>query len=92
MKTKMDMLIETYAEVNYLTTEQVKKEIKSGWIDGNMLFEEWLKYEGIFGYSEKIINIFDTCEKSGIEDYKQQVIKIPGDPHGKPGFFYVRRF
>ena len=45
MKTKMDMLIETYAEVNYLTTEQVKKEIKSGWIDGNMLFEEWLKYE-----------------------------------------------
>ena len=52
------MLIETYAEVNYLTTEQVKKEIKSGWIDGNMLFEEWLKYEGIFGYSEKIINIF----------------------------------
>ena len=67
MKTKMDMLIETYAEVNYLTTEQVKKEIKSGWIDGNMLFEEWLKYEGIFGYSEKIINIFDTCEKAGLK-------------------------
>ena len=53
--------------LNYLTTEQVKKEIKSGWIDGNMLFEEWLKYEGIFGYSEKIINIFDTCEKAGLK-------------------------
>ncbi len=30
MKTKMDMLIETYAEVNYLTTEQVKRKSKAG--------------------------------------------------------------
>ena len=67
MEATMDMLIDAYAEMNHLTAAQVKEEIGSGWIDGNMLFEEWLKYEGIFGYSARIINVFDACEKAGLK-------------------------
>lgn len=67
MNITMEMLIDAYAEMNHLTTAQVKDEIKHGWIDGNMLFEDWLKYEGIFGYSARIINIFDACEKAGLK-------------------------
>lgn len=67
MNITMEMLIDAYAEMNHLTTAQVKDEIKHGWIDGNTLFEDWLKYEGIFGYSARIINIFDACEEAGIK-------------------------
>ena len=40
MNITMEMLIDAYAEMNYLTTAQVKDEIKHGWIDGNILFED----------------------------------------------------
>ena len=67
MNTTMEMLIDVYAEVNHLTESQVKEEIRSGWIDGNELFEDWLKYEGIHGYSARIIKIFDACEAAGLK-------------------------
>ena len=47
MNITMEMLIDAYAEMNHLTTAQVKDEIKHGWIDGKRnfrLFKENHKY------------------------------------------------
>lgn len=69
MKTNktIEMLIKVYAEYNFLTENQVKEEIKKGWISGNELFQDWLKYEGIFGYGDMIIKIFQDCEEAGLK-------------------------
>lgn len=66
-KSTMRMLIDAYAEVNQLTVNEVDEEIAYGFIDGKDLFEAWLNYEGIFGYSRKIINVFGACEDAGIK-------------------------
>lgn len=69
MKTNetVEMLIKTYAEYNNLNEKEVREEIQKGWIDGSVLFEDWLKYEGIIGYGYKIIRIFQDCEKAGLK-------------------------
>lgn len=66
-KLTMRMLIDAYAEENRLTVQEVDEDIAYGFIDGKMLFEAWLNYEGIFGYSREIINVFDACEAAGIK-------------------------
>lgn len=69
MKTNetVEMLIKVYAEYNFLTESQVKEEIRKGWISGNELFQDWLKYEGIFGYGDLIKKIFQDCEEAGLK-------------------------
>lgn len=69
MKTNktVEMLIETYAEYNNLTEQEVREEIQKGWIDGSVLFEDWLNYEGIKGYGRKIIRVFQDCEQAGLK-------------------------
>ena len=69
MKTNetIEMLIKVYAEYNFLTVNQVKEEIRKGWISGNELFADWLKYEGIFGYDSLIVKIFQDCEEAGLK-------------------------
>ena len=69
MKTNktVEMLIETYAEYNNMNEEAVREEIQKVRIDGSLLFEDWLNYEGIIGYGQKIIKIFQDCEKAGLK-------------------------
>lgn len=50
-----------------MNEEAVREEIQKGWIDGSLLFEDWLNYEGIIGYGQKIIKIFQDCEKAGLK-------------------------
>ena len=69
MKTNetVEMLIKTYAEFNDLDEEDVREDIRKGWIDGEMLFQDWLKYEGIRGYGSVIVKIFHDCEEAGLK-------------------------
>lgn len=55
-------IIEIYAESNHLTVSQVKHEIRTGWIDRDMLFDAWLVYEGIIGYTGSILNVLEEIE------------------------------
>lgn len=57
-----DKIIEIYAESNHMTITQVKHEIQIGWIDRDMLFDAWLVYEGIIGYTGAILNVLEEIK------------------------------
>ena len=57
-----ESIVKIYAEMNYLSVAAVKQEIRNGWIDREMLFEAWLVYEGIIGYTHKILSALDTID------------------------------
>lgn len=69
MKTNetVEMLIKTYTEFNHLDEEDVREDIRKGWIDGEILFQDWLRNEGIIGYGSLIIKIFQDCEEAGLK-------------------------
>lgn len=56
-------LIKIYAEKYYLSTAAVNKEIREGWVSKEELFEAWLEYEGIIGYTNKILNVLEIIDK-----------------------------
>lgn len=63
----LETLIERYAEFNGISKEEAEGEMERGWIDGYMLLYAWLNYEGIIGYTHKIIEIFDICEEEKLK-------------------------
>lgn len=58
-----EAIIKIYAEKYYLSTAAIEKEIREGWVSKEELFEAWLEYEGIIGYTNKILNTLETIDK-----------------------------
>ena len=57
-----EQVVKIYAEVNGVSTDEVKKDVIDGWTTKEMLFEAWLENEGIFGYTRKILNVIEAIE------------------------------
>lgn len=58
-----ESIIKIYAEVNNVDPYEIKKDVRKGWISKEELFEAWLKYEGIFGYTHKILSVLEELNK-----------------------------
>lgn len=58
--TIMD-LCRAYGEINHLHPIEVKSQYDAGWITKYELFDAFLRYEGIIGYTDKIISAFRIC-------------------------------
>lgn len=58
----LDKLIKIYAEVNYLDEYKVFQDLLKGWIAADDLLDTWLRYEGIIGYTGKILDAIQAIE------------------------------
>lgn len=54
-------ILRTYAEMNNMTIKEAMIWYQKGAITSYELFEAFLNYEGIMGYTQKIVTAFRIC-------------------------------
>lgn len=63
MRYTVDDLIKVYAEYNEMTVEEAKELHEDGRIGKVDLLEAYLHNEGIFGYTDSLLSIFEALKE-----------------------------
>lgn len=61
-------ILAAYAEMTELDLEEVREMVVEGEIDRWQLFDKWLQYEGIIGYTDLILRAWKLI-KTNVEEF-----------------------